>query len=499
MKQSALTVSKLSLIMLLFFTSVTAKGGLLERFLNGVTKLFFTEEQSAIHEKLTVNQFTDSDAVKGALTLKLARVPLAIELKKKGFTNLLAIKAAASDISQSSIQTLIDLKDVEHFSEEIIIETITFTPTQFKMLISLKRNSFSEKLALLAAKLLTVEQTDTLFLLRNFGITEMQMLSGAQNLLEFEVSRAIQLFKDPDLKNLFSPDQILKLAKLTDEQINLFKRSAESKLNVAFVEVNDNALANVGCFVRSDNNKHQLFQIASIFAANINGKEPNHPTIHLNDRVQHLLSKTTQVRDLQNKGIQVLLTLLGNHQNAGWSCVTEMEAAQNFAEQVVNLVNLYKLDGIDIDDEYSTCQENKNSLIMMAQAIKKHPKFHGKLLNKALFRDKDFFRANFNNQKLADLLDFGWEMSYELPLNKRGLDAYEHSNMPKNSLLHGVWTNETENSIAEVFHFVKKNHYGGVMVFNLKKDSQPFLRQLVRDQTDEQGDVDILPNCLLDH
>ena len=44
--------------------------------------------------------------------------------------------------------------------------------------------------------------------------------------------------------------------------------------NMAYVEVNSNPLQNMGCYIRSDNNKPYIDMVA-IFAANINGKSPN--------------------------------------------------------------------------------------------------------------------------------------------------------------------------------------------------------------------------------
>ena len=123
--------------------------------------------------------------------------------------------------------------------------------------------------------------------------------------------------------------------------------AADSPLfNLAYVEVNDNKLANAGCYIRSDNG-HPLFDMVSIFAANINGTEPDQPVIYFNPRVDELLNNTNQVSILQNKGIKVLLTLLGNHQNAGWACMTDERAIQAFANNVVETVVKYKLDGIE--------------------------------------------------------------------------------------------------------------------------------------------------------
>ncbi len=95
--------------------------------------------------------------------------------------------------------------------------------------------------------------------------------------------------------------------------------NAATPLNMSYVEVNSNALSNVGCYLRQSN--HQpFFAMTSIFAANINGDDPNNPVIYFNPQV-HALMQTSQVKALQNQHIKVLMTLLGNHENAGWSCM----------------------------------------------------------------------------------------------------------------------------------------------------------------------------------
>jgi hypothetical protein len=131
---------------------------------------------------------------------------------------------------------------------------------------------------------------------------------------------------------------------------------------MSYVEVNDHDLAAVGCYIRSDNGS-PFFDYTSIFAANINGKEPNSPEIYFNPQVEDLIIKNHEkIQALQAKGIKVMLTFLGNHFNAGWSCMTDESAINKFADDVVNMLNKYNFDGIDIDDEYSTCSPNNFSL-----------------------------------------------------------------------------------------------------------------------------------------
>lgn len=62
------------------------------------------------------------------------------------------------------------------------------------------------------------------------------------------------------------------------------------------------------------------------------------------------LYDTDDVKKLQNLGITVLLSVVNNWSNAGWSEFTDQKAAQWFVDQLVAAVNRFGLDGIDIDD-----------------------------------------------------------------------------------------------------------------------------------------------------
>ncbi|MBA3662256.1 MAG: hypothetical protein H0W64_11030 [Gammaproteobacteria bacterium] len=275
--------------------------------------------------------------------------------------------------------------------------------------------------------------------------------------------------------------------------LGFFTASAHAA-NMAYIEVNSNRFENVGCYVDSDK-KQPFFQIASIFAANINGNDPNKPVIYLNPQVTATLS-SSQVQRLHEKGIKVLVTLLGNHQNAGWACMTNASAAKKFASDVVNFVNQYKLDGIDIDDEYSKCATNNYSMIMMAQAIKTHPGFKGKLLTKALFADYSHFKSNYQGHKLSEYLDFGWEMTYSNSDLMGRLKTYIQSGMSTSKLMIGAQTGKRYPDAFEIGKFTAQNQLAGMMVYDVKKNSQLYLSELQKGNSNGRVTVDVLPGCL---
>lgn len=148
---------------------------------------------------------------------------------------------------------------------------------------------------------------------------------------------------------------------------------ASGPVSIAYVEVNSNDLANVGRYALEDGSP--AFDVAIIFAANINYDGEN-AYLHLNDQVQATLDDAaTQIRPLQEKGIKVTLSLLGNHQAAGFANFPSQAAAEAFADQVADVVETYDLDGVDIDDEWvaygtgSTPPANPDSAAWFVDAL----------------------------------------------------------------------------------------------------------------------------------
>ena len=270
---------------------------------------------------------------------------------------------------------------------------------------------------------------------------------------------------------------------------------ANKKLfNTAYVEVNSSDFGNVGRYFYKNKKGHDkpFFDYAAIFAANINADPvTGKAVLFMNEHVSPLLcgkkgctDKTpakvsSKVTDLQKKGVKVLLTVLGNHENAGWSCFQTKDDAQNFAQILVDAVNKYNLDGIDIDDEYSACSStNYDSMIWVAKAIVTNQDWDKsrRVLTKALFLDTAQFQyENKDNEKLSDFLNYGWEMRYFLPNAKSRLSPYysQDSKMKKKRLAVGI---ELQNGDFYDNEYIGKDQQdgvindkdGGVMIYNLQ-------------------------------
>lgn len=122
---------------------------------------------------------------------------------------------------------------------------------------------------------------------------------------------------------------------------------------LCYVEVNDNNILNVGSYTLEDSGI-PFFDIAVIFAANIRyDSETGEVYLKYNDNVAHLLNNRDKyIKPLQDKGIKVILGLLGDHDFVGLGNL-KGESLRNFAKQCKIAVDTYGLDGVDFDDEWS--------------------------------------------------------------------------------------------------------------------------------------------------
>lgn len=241
----------------------------------------------------------------------------------------------------------------------------------------------------------------------------------------------------------------------------------------AYVEVNSNSFHNPGCYTYGSPAK-QVFSFSVIFAANINADANGKPVLYFNPQVQSTLS-SGNVAYLRSLGIKVLLDVLGNHENAGWGCFTTYAAADSFAIQCANAVTTYGLDGIDIDDEYSTCTTNASSLVLAVTALRTRLGT-SKYITKALFNDIQYFSATYMGKKAGDILDYGWEMTYGATNYASRLQPYVNAGMAKTKLSIGVDIGGSDQTTASTF--VKNNGYAGIMTYNISTTSQTNLSKV---------------------
>ncbi|MGH8082313.1 MAG: hypothetical protein ACREP7_17185 [Lysobacter sp.] len=250
----------------------------------------------------------------------------------------------------------------------------------------------------------------------------------------------------------------------------------------------------VGRYVVKATGKPFFSQLV-LFAANINGSSPSTPVLFYNAEMTAILKNNIDaVRQLQNKGIKVQISYLGNHQNAGWSCNMSATVAGKLADAMVADVVKYGLDGIDVDDEYSTCSGNATAFYNVLKAIRSNPYFSGKTLSKALWSDSQYFRAPNN---AANQLTEGYEMTYAGSVSY--LQPYVGYGMTKPSLFLGISPEFTSASnVRAIAKSVADGGYAGTMIwapnaFLNSTQAAQFYTQIAKAQAGETAVVEFTP------
>ena len=131
-----------------------------------------------------------------------------------------------------------------------------------------------------------------------------------------------------------------------------------------YVEVNDNNILNAGDYVLEDGTF--LWDYVVIFAANLRRRNcnecPDHSLhgctengihVHFNENVRHILNnRSTFIQPLQDKGIRVILGLLGDWDGVGFGTMSQ-EEIDTLVAHIAQVMEVYQLDGVDFDDEWA--------------------------------------------------------------------------------------------------------------------------------------------------
>ena len=119
------------------------------------------------------------------------------------------------------------------------------------------------------------------------------------------------------------------------------------------IEVNNTNPLQTLNYKLAKSNKY-LFDAVILFSSNVNfSKKDNEVYIHNNDNVQAILNNYDHyIKPLKDRGIKVLLSLLGNHDGSGLANMSD-ERCRDFAKAIADTLDKYNLDGVFFDDEYS--------------------------------------------------------------------------------------------------------------------------------------------------
>ena len=138
-------------------------------------------------------------------------------------------------------------------------------------------------------------------------------------------------------------------------------RKEGEKSVICFFEVNDTNPLNTLCFETEDG--RLLFDYVVLFAYNINyDREKGEVYVFSNPQCQYILDHYDEViKPLRERGVKVILSILGNHDESGLAQLSDL-GARDFAQKVAAVVNGYGFDGINYDDEYSNGPDLSNPL-----------------------------------------------------------------------------------------------------------------------------------------
>lgn len=196
-------------------------------------------------------------------------------------------------------------------------------------------------------------------------------------------------------------------------QADPIRRPRRDVASVAYIEVNNNSMLNAGQYVLDGGSP--AFDIAVIFAANIN-YDGDSAYLHLNENVQRVLDEAeTTIRPLQEMGIKVTLSVLGNHQGAGLANFPDAGASDRFAREVATTVRRYGLDGVDLDDEWSeygkngTGMPNDHSFVELVESLRKF--LPNKLITFYVI-GPSAEHQEYQGRRVGDLLDYAWNPYY---------------------------------------------------------------------------------------
>ncbi|MFJ1901567.1 endo-beta-N-acetylglucosaminidase H [Streptomyces sp. NPDC088115] len=251
--------------------------------------------------------------------------------------------------------------------------------------------------------------------------------------------------------------------------------------SVAYVEVNNNSMLNVGKYTLADGGN--VFDVAVVFAANINYDTGTKAAyLHFNENVQRVLDNAaTEIRPLQEKGIKVVLSVLGNHEGAGFANFPDQQAASAFATELSDTVAEYGLDGIDFDDEYAdygnngTDQPNDSSFVQLVTALRTD--MPDKIIS--LYNiGPAASRLTYDGVDVSSAFDYAWNPYYgswqvpgiALPKSKLSPAAVEIGGTP-------------QNTAADLARRTVSEGYGVYLTYNLdgadrSADVSAFTREL---------------------
>lgn len=239
------------------------------------------------------------------------------------------------------------------------------------------------------------------------------------------------------------------------------------KLTV-YIETNDINPLNAKEYL-FENTTEEVIDHVILFASNINGTATSATLYHNPNQTYILNNASTLIQPLQQKGIKVLLGILGNHTGVGFANLNAI-LLESFAQQIASCVNTYGLDGVDFDDEYAKYYQAPAGLptpsaTIYGNLIKRVKQLlPGKLVTAFYFSDGGY-PLSFDSATLS-ALDYMWPNFTASSTPPSGFPASKWAKMSI-CIYNGGSTYPSSNSIMS--SSASYSNYGAIMMFNLRE------------------------------
>lgn len=239
--------------------------------------------------------------------------------------------------------------------------------------------------------------------------------------------------------------------------------SKTPKLTV-YIETNDVNPLNAKEYLFS-NTSEEVVDHVVLFASNIRGTAGTVQLYHNNNQSYILSNASTLIAPLQQKGIKVLLGLLGDHTGVGFANLTPA-MINSFAQQVADCVNTYGLDGVDFDDEYAEYGKisglpSQSGTIMGNLITKLRELMPNKLITSFYFGNAWYMNATAMNK-----LDYLWPNfgCNETPPSGFAMNKWAKLTISITNEGYTTPSSGKINTCAESY-----SGYGAVMMFNMRE------------------------------
>lgn len=244
---------------------------------------------------------------------------------------------------------------------------------------------------------------------------------------------------------------------------------------ISCMEVNDaNPLYNL-CFTLENSGKYFFDQVI-LFSGNINyNPETSEVYNYNNENVTQILNyKEKYLKPLQQKGMKVILGILGNHDRANVTNLND-KAAKAFAKELKAVCDAYNLDGVFLDDEYAKPGDYPGFVPPSTQALSRLCYEIKRIMPERLVQLYVYGGTSnavaVDGHQPGEFIDYGihdYGGTYDLSGNYPGLSK-------KGMILGSIEMARGRINNSSTYVDIKDNGYGGTMVFalspqNLKMD-----------------------------